>query len=99
VRVLYARYARRPRKYILNRYHLRGLHIIKKQVAKYTLNLLITLSLVLPLTVQATPRADELLCEEVAEVVLEAVDLGYITMATAEHVIDGCYTNYLPNYQ
>jgi hypothetical protein len=53
----------------------------------------------LPTSTQATPRADELLCEEVAEVVLEAVDLGYITMATAEHVIDGCYTNYLPNYQ
>ena len=68
-------------------------------MALLSLNLLITLSLVLPLTVQATPRADELLCEEVAEVVLEAAASGYITMATAEHVIDGCYTNYLPNYQ
>ena len=52
----------------------------------------------LPLTVQATPRSDEVLCEEVAEVLLEAVDSGHITMATAEHVIDGCYYHYLPNY-
>ena len=65
---------------------------------KHTLSLLITLSLVLPLTVQATPRSDELLCEEVAEVLLEAVALGYLTEATAEHVIDGCYLYYLPNY-
>ncbi len=65
---------------------------------KHTLPLLTTLSLVLPLTVQATPRSDEVLCEEVAEVLLEAVDSGYITMATAEHVIDGCYYHYLPNY-
>ena len=67
-------------------------------MAKYSLTLLITLSLVLPLTVQATPRSDEVLCEEVAEVLLEAVDSGHINMATAEHVIDGCYYHYLPNY-
>ena len=64
----------------------------------FTINTLIALSIVLPLTSQATPRSDELLCEEVADVVLEAVDLGYLTMATAEHVIDGCYYHYLPTY-
>ena len=65
---------------------------------KYSLTLLITLSLVLPLTVQATPRSDELLCEEIAEVVLEAVAFGYLTQATADHIVDGCYLHYLPNY-
>ena len=64
---------------------------------KYTSILLLS-ALLLPLAVQATPRSDELLCEEVAEVLLEAVDAGHITKATAEHVIDGCYDHYLPNY-
>ena len=68
-------------------------------MALLSLNLLITLSLVLPLTVQATPRADELLCEEVAYALYEAVYFGTISLEVAEHVIDGCYTNYLPNYQ
>ena len=64
----------------------------------FTINILLALSIVVPLTVQATPRSDELLCEEVAEVLLEAVDLGYLTKATANDVIDGCYSYYLPNY-
>ena len=63
-----------------------------------TINILLALSIALPLTAQATPRADELLCEEVAEVVLEAVAFGYLTKDTAEHVIDGCYYHYLPTY-
>ena len=45
----------------------------------------------LPLTVQATPRADELLCEEVAEVLLEAVDFGTITQEVADEVTSDCY--------
>ncbi len=58
---------------------------------KHTLNILIALSLVLPLTVQATPRDDELLCEEVAEVLLEAVDFGTITQEVADEVTSDCY--------
>ncbi len=49
-------------------------------------------------SVNATPRSDELLCEEIAEVVLEAVAFGYLTKDAAEHVIDGCYYHYLPTY-
>ncbi len=58
---------------------------------KHTLNILVTLSILLPLTVQATPRADELLCEEVAEVLLEAVDFGTITQEVADEVTSDCY--------
>ena len=65
-------------------------------MAKYTLILLLS-AILLPLNVQATPRHDELLCEEVAEVVLEAVFLGYLTQEAADHVIDGCYYRFLPN--
>ena len=63
----------------------------------FYINLLFTLSVVLPLTAQATPRNDELLCEEVAEVVQEAVFFGYLTQKAADHVIDGCYYRFLPN--
>ena len=63
-----------------------------------TINILIALSIVIPLTAQATPRSDELLCEEVADVVLEAVAFGYLTKETADHIIDGCYYHYLPTY-
>jgi hypothetical protein len=48
--------------------------------------------------VSATPRYDELLCEEVAEVVNESVAFGYMTKEDADHVIDGCYYLFLPNY-
>ena len=65
---------------------------------KHTLFLLITLSIALPLTVQATPRSDELLCEEVAEAVNESVAFGYLTNEQAEHIIDGCYQIFLPTY-
>ena len=67
-------------------------------MAIFSINTLIALSLVLPLTVQATPRSDELLCEEVAEAVNESVTLGYLTQAEADHVSDGCYSLFLPNY-
>ena len=61
-------------------------------MALLSLNTLIALSIVLPLTVQATPRSDELLCEEVAEVVNESVILGYLTQEEADHISDGCYS-------
>jgi hypothetical protein len=61
-------------------------------VALLTLNTLIALSIVLPLTVQATPRTDELMCEEVAEAVNESVTLGYLTQTEADHISDGCYS-------
>ena len=63
-----------------------------------SLNTLLVLLIGLPLTVQATPSSDELLCEEIAEVLLEAVTFGHLTKETADHVIDGCYSYYLPNY-
>ena len=61
-------------------------------MALLSLNTLIALSIVLPLTAQATPRSDELLCEEVAEVVNESVAFGYLTQQEANHISDGCYS-------
>ena len=48
-----------------------------------------------PLIVQATPRQDELLCEEVAAVLNEAVANGTITQSVADEVTDDCYTYFL----
>ena len=48
-----------------------------------------------PLIVQATPRQDELLCEEVAEVLNEAAANGTITQSVADQVTDDCYTYFL----
>jgi hypothetical protein len=53
--------------------------------------LLLTLAIILPLTAQATPRSDERLCEEVAEVVNESVLYGTLTQAEADHISDRCY--------
>ncbi len=58
---------------------------------KYTSLLLLSV-LLLPLNVQATPRDDERLCEEVAEVVNESVLYGTLTQAEADHISDRCYT-------
>jgi hypothetical protein len=44
-----------------------------------------------PLIVQATPRHDEQLCEDVAAVLYEAVDEGVISRATADKVTADCY--------
>jgi len=44
-----------------------------------------------PIIVQATPRYDESLCEEVAEVLYEAVDFGTITQEVADEVTSDCY--------
>lgn len=59
-----------------------------------TINILIALSIVLPLTSQATPRHDELMCEEVAEAVNEAVCFGTLTQAEANDISDRCYALY-----
>ena len=53
--------------------------------------LLLTLAIILPLTAQATPRSDERLCEEVAEVVNESVLYGTLTQAEADRISDRCY--------
>ena len=55
-----------------------------------------TVFIVAPITVQATPRSDEVLCEEVAEAVNESVAFGYLTNQQADHIIDGCYHLFLP---
>ena len=60
-----------------------------------TINLLITLSIVIPLTAQATPRYDELLCEEVAAAVNESVLWGTLTQQEADDISDRCYALYL----
>ena len=64
-------------------------------MAIFTINTLITLSIVLPLTTQATPRYDELMCEEVAEAVNESVLWGTLTQAEADDISDRCYALYL----
>ena len=63
-------------------------------MALFTINLLLSLSIVLPLTSQATPRYDELLCEEVAEAVNESVLWGTLTQAEANDISDRCYALY-----
>ncbi len=64
-------------------------------MALLSLNLLIALSIVIPLTTHATPRYDELMCEEVAEAVEEAVTYGTLTQAEADDISDRCYELYL----
>ena len=44
-----------------------------------------------PIIVQATPRYDESLCEEVAFALYEAVDFGTITKEVADEVTSDCY--------
>ncbi len=63
-------------------------------MAIFTLNILLALSIVLPLTTQATPRPDELMCEEVAEAVNESVLWGTLTQAEADDISDSCYALY-----
>ena len=59
-------------------------------MSKY-LSILLLSVLLLPLNVQATPRSDEVLCEEVAAVVNEAVLYGTLTQAEADDISDRCY--------
>jgi hypothetical protein len=56
-----------------------------------SLNILLALSIVLPLPTQATPRSDELMCEEVAEALNESVTYGELTQAEADDISDRCY--------
>ena len=63
-------------------------------MAILSLNILLALSIVLPLTTQATPRYDELMCEEVAEAVNESVTYGTLTQAEADDISDSCYSLY-----
>ena len=63
-------------------------------MAILSLNILLALSIVLPLTTQATPRYDELMCEEVAEAVNESVLWGTLTQAEADDISDRCYELY-----
>ena len=58
------------------------------------LNILIALTIVIPLTTHASPRYDELMCEEVAEVLQEAVTYGTLTQAEADDISDRCYELY-----
>jgi hypothetical protein len=60
-------------------------------VALLALNILITVCFVLPLAAEATPRSDERLCEEVAEVVNESVLYGTLTQEEADDISDRCY--------
>ena len=63
-------------------------------MALLTLNILLALSVVLPLPTQATPRSDELMCEEVTEAVNESVYWGTLTQAEADDISDRCYELY-----
>ena len=63
-------------------------------MALSSLNILIALSIALPLITQATPRSDELMCEEVTEAVNESVYWGTLTQAEADDISDRCYELY-----
>ncbi len=62
----------------------------------YTYILIAAVFIAAPLIVQATPRQDELLCEEVAAVLYEAVADGVISLAVADEVTNDCYHYFLP---
>ena len=47
--------------------------------------------LTMPAIVDATPRADEALCEEVAFTVNESVAYGTLTQKEADDISDRCY--------
>ena len=64
-------------------------------MAILTINILLALSIVLPLTTQATPRSDELMCEEVAHAVNESVTYGELTQEQADDISDRCYELYV----
>ena len=63
-------------------------------MALLSLNILLALSVVLPLTAQATPRVDEYICEEVAEALNESVTYGTLTQEQADDITDRCYVLY-----
>ena len=53
-----------------------------------------TVFIVAPVIVDATPRYDELLCEEVAEAVNESVLWGTLTQQEADDISERCYQLY-----
>jgi len=63
-------------------------------MAKY---LLLALLISTSVTAHATPRYDELMCEEVADAVNESVLWGTLTQAEANDISDRCYELYSPN--
>ena len=63
-------------------------------MAILSLNILLALSIVLPLTTQATPTRVESLCEEVAFTVNESVTYGTLTQEQADQISDRCYQLY-----
>jgi len=60
-----------------------------------SINILIALTIALPLTAHATPRSDELMCEEVAFTVNESVTYGELTQEQADDISDRCYELYV----
>ena len=57
----------------------------------YAYLIVATVFIAAPLIANATPRADERLCEEVAEAVYESVTFGYLTKAQADEITEDCY--------
>ena len=53
-----------------------------------------TVFIAAPIIVDATPRYDELLCEEVAEAVNESVLWGTLTQQEADDISERCYQLY-----
>ena len=49
----------------------------------------------MPAIVEATPRSDEVLCEEVAYAVNESVTIGLMTQSEADEISDRCYELYV----
>ena len=60
----------------------------------YTYFLIATVFITAPALVEATPRYDELMCEEVTEAVNESVTYGTLTQAEADDISDRCYELY-----
>ena len=52
---------------------------------------LLSALLILPLPAEASPRTDELMCEEVAEAVYESVTYEVLTHKEAEGIVTRCY--------
>ena len=59
--------------------------------------LLITLLISTSAIAHATPRYDELMCEEVADAVNESVLWGTLTQAEADDISERCYELYSPS--
>jgi|14_taG_2_1085336.scaffolds.fasta_scaffold47351_2 hypothetical protein len=57
----------------------------------FTYLIMATVFISAPLIADATPRSDEVLCEEVAFALNESVTLGYLTQTEADEISDRCY--------